>query len=129
MRFWFEFFWFLMRQDRRSKPWPGDLYFDFFVSWLVLVLVGLGCSLFWFVLVGHGLGWSWLVLVCLGWSWYLLVLIFLGLGWSWLVLVFVGFFFLSQEVAWFFFVPRGCEFPSSHVPKFPISQVPKFPSS
>ena len=28
-----------------------------------------------------------------------------------------------------FFVPRGCKFPSSQVPKFPNSQVPKFPSS
>ena len=75
------------KQDRRSKPWPGDHYFDFCVSWLVLVLVGLSCFLFWFILVGLGLGWSWLVLVGLGWSWYLLVLVGLDCCWSWLVLV------------------------------------------
>ena len=54
-------------------------------------------------------------------------------------------FFLSQEFVWFFgpkrlrdfhcpkrlldFVPRGCEFPISQVPRFPSSQVPKIPIS
>ena len=89
-------------QDHRSKPWPGDLYFDFCVSWLVLVLAGLGCSLFLFVLVGLGLGCSWLVLVGLGWSWYLLALIVVGLGWS---LSLLDFFF---ERLCNFFSPRGC---------------------
>ena len=32
----------IIKQDRRSLPWPGDLYFDLCVPWLVLVLVGLG---------------------------------------------------------------------------------------
>ena len=56
------------------------------------VLVGLGCSLFWFVLVSLGFGWSQLVLAGLGWSLYMLVLVGLDCCWSWLVLVFVVFF-------------------------------------
>ena len=38
-----------VKQDHRSKPWPGDLWFW---SWLVLMSLGLGWS--WLVLVGLG---------------------------------------------------------------------------
>ena len=37
------------KQDHRSLPWPGDLWFW---SWLVLISLGLGWS--WLVLVGLG---------------------------------------------------------------------------
>ena len=37
------------KQDQRSLPWPGDLWFW---SWLVLISLGLGWS--WLVLVGLG---------------------------------------------------------------------------
>ena len=53
---------FCRKQDHRSLPWPGDLWFW---SWLVLI--------------SFGLCWSWLVLVGLGWSWLVLVLNYLEL--------------------------------------------------